>query len=125
MFPTIGFQSTRFGFEYETISPNDPLSRVRLEPDAVTSENIGDGNESRVSDWWYDEEGLFNLDEEGHAERQQCAVAASNVIRNFSLMPENETVMAQHRHCLETVIRMHEDSLLCLELCGNNVFCYF
>ncbi|KAH9300091.1 hypothetical protein KI387_011674, partial [Taxus chinensis] len=98
-----------FGFEFETTNPNDPLSRVRLGPDAKTSENTGDGNQSRGSDWWYDEEGLFNLDEEGRVERQQCAVAASNVIRNFSFMPENETVMAQHRHCLETVIQCMED----------------
>jgi hypothetical protein len=67
----------------------------------LNSEDTGNGTKSRGSDWWYDEEGLFNLDEEGRAERQQCVVAASNVIRNFSFMPDNETVMAQHRHCLE------------------------
>eukprot|EP01018_Ginkgo_biloba_P001227 Gb_12706 [translate_table: standard] len=100
---------TGFGFEYEMASPNDPLSRVRSGSDALNLEDMGDGTERRGSDWWYDEEGLFNLDEEGRAERQQCAVAASNVIRNFSFMPENETVMAQHRHCLETVIQCMED----------------
>lgn len=60
-------------------------------------------------EWWHDEDGLFNLDEEGRAERQQCAVAASNIIRNFSFMPENEVIMAQHRHCLETVFQCIED----------------
>lgn len=63
------------------------------------------------SEWWLDEDGLFNLDEEGRAERQQCAVAASNIIRNFSFMPDNEVIMAQHRHCLETVFQCIEDYL--------------
>lgn len=100
---------TGFGSEYEITSPNDPLSRIRSVSDALTSEDTGNGTKSRGSDWWYTEEGLFNLDEEGRAERQQCAVAASNVIRNFSFMPDNETVMAQHRHCLETIIQCMED----------------
>ncbi|KAJ9182197.1 hypothetical protein P3X46_006220 [Hevea brasiliensis] len=39
------------------------------------------------SEWWFNEDGPFNLDEEGRAEKQQCAVAASNIIRNFSFMP--------------------------------------
>lgn len=59
--------------------------------------------------WWLDEDGLFNLDDEGRAEKQQCAVGASNVIRNFSFMPDNEVIMAQHRHCLETVFQCIED----------------
>lgn len=61
------------------------------------------------AEWWADEDGLFNVDEEGRAEKQQCAVVASNVIRNFSFMPENEVIMAQHRHCLETVFQCIED----------------
>lgn len=61
------------------------------------------------SEWWADEDGLFNLDDEGRAEKQQGAVAASNVLRNFSFMPENEVIMAQHRHCLETVFQCIED----------------
>lgn len=65
----------------------------------------------RSSEWWFDEDGLFNLDDEGRAEKQQCAVAASNILRNFSFMPENEIVMAQHRHCLETVFQCIEDYL--------------
>lgn len=63
----------------------------------------------RSVEWWFDEDGLFNLDEEGRAEKQQCAVAASNIIRNFSFMPDNEVIMAQHRHCLETVFQCIED----------------
>ena len=63
----------------------------------------------RSSEWWLDEDGLFNLDDEGRAEKQQCAVAASNIIRNFSFMQENENVMAGHRHCLETVFQGIED----------------
>nr|GMD87818.1 armadillo repeat-containing protein LFR-like [Ipomoea batatas] len=55
------------------------------------------------------EDGLFNLDEEGRAEKQLCAVAASNIIRNFSFMPDNEVIMAQHRHCLETLFMCLED----------------
>lgn len=70
----------------------------------------------RPSEWWSDEDGLFNLDDEGRAEKQQCAVAASNVIRNFSFMPENEVIMAQHRHCLETAFQ-------CLEDRDTGVFC--
>lgn len=65
----------------------------------------------RPSEWWLDEDGLFNLDEEGRAEKQQCAVAASNIIRNFSFMPDNEVIMAQHRHCLETVFQCIEDHI--------------
>ena len=63
----------------------------------------------RPTDWWYEEDGLFNLDEEGRAEKQQCAVAASNILRNFSFMPDNEVIMAQHRHCLETIFQCIED----------------
>lgn len=63
------------------------------------------------SQWWADEDGLFNLDDEGRAEKQQCAVAASNILRNFSFMPENEVIMAQHRHCLETLFQCIEDHI--------------
>lgn len=63
----------------------------------------------RSAGFLFDEEGLFNVDDEGRTEKQQCAVAASNIIRNFSFMPENETVMVQHRHCLETVFQCLED----------------
>jgi SWI/SNF-like complex subunit BAF250/Osa len=75
----------------------------------------------RQAGWWFDEDGLFNLDEEGRAEKQLCAIAASNIIRNFSFMPENETIMVQHRHCLETVFQCLEDqntgtAILCISL---------
>ncbi|KAF2595506.1 hypothetical protein F2Q70_00043546 [Brassica cretica] len=50
-------------------------------------------------------------DDEGKAEKQLCTVAASNVIRNFSFMPDNEVVMAQHRHCLETVYQCINDHM--------------
>ena len=63
----------------------------------------------RSSEWWANEDCLFHLDDAGRAEKQQCAVAASNAIRNFSFMPENEVIMAQHRHCLETVVQCIED----------------
>ncbi|XP_020242746.1 armadillo repeat-containing protein LFR, partial [Asparagus officinalis] len=60
-------------------------------------------------EWWFDEDGLFNVDEEGRSEKQQCAIVASNIIRNFSFMPDNEMIMAQHRHCLETIFQCIED----------------
>ncbi|PIA45114.1 hypothetical protein AQUCO_01700570v1 [Aquilegia coerulea] len=65
-------------------------------------------NESS-KEWWFEEDGLFNLDEEGLMEKQQCAVAASNIVRNFAFMPDNEVIMAQHRHCLETIFQCIED----------------
>lgn len=66
-------------------------------------------NKLRPGAWNFDEDGLFNLDEEGRAEKQLCAVAASNIIRNFSNMPDNEVIMAQHRHCFETIFQCLED----------------
>ena len=66
---------------------------------------------TRPSQWWLAEDGLFNLDDEGRVEKQQCAVAASNIVRNFSFMPENEVIMAQHRHLLETVFQCIEDHI--------------
>ncbi|GFY97756.1 ARM repeat superfamily protein [Actinidia rufa] len=44
-------------------------------------------------------------------EKQQCAVAASNIVRNFCFMPENEVIMAQHHHLLETVFQCIEDHI--------------
>lgn len=67
--------------------------------------------QNKSSEWWWDEEGVFNLDELGRLERQQAAVAASNIVRNFSFMPENESYMAQHRNCLETLIQCIQDHL--------------
>ncbi|XP_024517351.1 armadillo repeat-containing protein LFR isoform X1 [Selaginella moellendorffii] len=120
--------TTGFGLEYEINTHHDPLYRMRYvrlslsyarslsflflfkfpstmperNPESVT-------DEKKNVDWWWDEEGLFNLDEIGRAERQQCAVAASNVLRNFSFIPENEIHMAQHRHCLETLVCCMQD----------------
>lgn len=72
---------------------------------------------SRFSELWLDEDSLFNLDDEGRTEKQQCAVATSNIIRNFSFMPDNEVIMVQHRHCLETAFQCIEDHLV-----GENTY---
>lgn len=64
---------------------------------------------SRPMGFWFEEDGLFNLDEEGRIEKQQFAVAASNIVRNFSFMPDNEVIMGQHRHCLETLFQCLAD----------------
>ncbi|XP_039115273.1 armadillo repeat-containing protein LFR isoform X1 [Dioscorea cayenensis subsp. rotundata] len=89
---------TGFGNDYEVTNPNN------------APPNAGSNGLKRQSlEWWFDEDGLFNLDEEGRAEKQQCAVATSNIIRNFSFMPDNDLIMAQHRHCLETIFQCIED----------------
>ena len=80
-----------------------------LRPGSSASEVTVHTSKSSPRHWWLDEDGLFSLDDEGRAERQQCAVSASNIIRNFSFMPENESIMAQHRHTLETVFQCIED----------------
>ncbi|PKA54515.1 hypothetical protein AXF42_Ash000350 [Apostasia shenzhenica] len=90
---------TGFGNAYDLASAID------------TSSQPGAGK-NRVLEWWFEEDGLFNLDDEGRSEKQQCVVAASNVIRNFSFMPENEMIMAQHRHCLETLFQCIEDQYM-------------
>ncbi|RZC92716.1 hypothetical protein C5167_011797 [Papaver somniferum] len=100
-----------FGNEYEALgvidAPSHPGSgSVPSNPEASSQKSMVSRH---PSEWWFDEDGLFNLDEEGRSEKQQCAVAASNVIRNFSFMPDNEVIMAQHRHCLETVFQCVED----------------
>ncbi|XP_018818663.1 armadillo repeat-containing protein LFR [Juglans regia] len=110
---TLGANSTVTGFGNELGSlgsngtPLHPILKYGssvMEP--MVQNNI---SKSHPSNWWFDEDGLFNLDEEGRAEKQQCAAAASNIIRNFSFMPENEIIMAQHRHCLETAFQCIED----------------
>ncbi|XP_058105439.1 armadillo repeat-containing protein LFR [Magnolia sinica] len=101
---------TGFGNEYETKGPDHPLSHHSSVTSLSNSENsVSKGSKNRSLEWWYDEDGLFNVDEEGRAEKHVCAVAASNIIRNFSFMPDNEVIMAQHRHCLETVFQCIED----------------
>ncbi|KAF7851109.1 hypothetical protein BT93_L4546 [Corymbia citriodora subsp. variegata] len=104
-----------------TLGSNSVVTGFGNEYDALGSAGLGSGASTteaslpksltrpRPAQWWSDEDGLFNLDDEGRAEKQQCAVAASNVIRNFSFMPENEVIMAQHRHCLETAFQCLED----------------
>lgn len=101
---------TGFGNEYEAMGPNDGFSRLGPVADpSNTDASVHKGTKHRSSDWWFEEDGLFNLDEEGRAEKQQCAVVASNIIRNFSFMPDNDVIMAQHRHCLETIFQCIED----------------
>ncbi|CAK9157599.1 unnamed protein product [Ilex paraguariensis] len=102
---------TGFGNEYEVLNSNDVVPRPSLGSDSSVIETPVQKSTTKhhPAAWWFDEDGLFNLDDEGRAEKQQCAVAASNIIRNFSFMPENEVIMAQHRHCLETVFQCIED----------------
>lgn len=69
----------------------------------------------------FDEDSLFNLDDEGRAEKQQCAVAASNIIRNFSFMPDNEVIMAQNRHCMETAFQCIEEHIVGEKYCRLNL----
>ncbi|KAK4340665.1 hypothetical protein RND71_039166 [Anisodus tanguticus] len=99
---------TGFGNEYEALNSNNPLSHPSTGSGSSNKE-ASVANKLRPGSWSFEEDGLFNLDEEGRAEKQLCAVAASNIIRNFSNMPDNEVIMAQHRHCLETVFQCLED----------------
>ncbi|WCJ23900.1 Armadillo repeat-containing protein LFR [Euphorbia peplus] len=109
---TLGANSvvSGFGNGYDALGSNNIPTHPGLGSGSVP-DTPGQRNAAKVrqKQWWFDEDGLFNLDEEGRAEKQQCAVGASNIIRNFSFMPENEVVMAQHRHCLETVFQCIED----------------
>ncbi|VAI46438.1 unnamed protein product [Triticum turgidum subsp. durum] len=88
-----------YSLKYGNFSP--PNDQSKIEGSTITKK--------RSAGFLFDEDGLFNIDDEGRTERQQCAVAASNIIRNFSFMPENETIMVQHRHCLETIFQCLED----------------
>ncbi|KAE8022622.1 hypothetical protein FH972_008407 [Carpinus fangiana] len=112
---TLGVNSlvTGFGNEFQALGSNGAHLHPGLGSGSSVTEALVQNNVSkyRPSSWWFDEDGLFNLDEEGRAEKQQCAVAASNIIRNFSFMPENEIIMAQHRHCFETVFQCIEDHI--------------
>ncbi|XAR49042.1 hypothetical protein NMG60_11032071 [Bertholletia excelsa] len=102
---------TGFGNEYNALNSNDAALNPGIGPGSSAAEAFVQKSttKNRPSEWWLQEDALFNLDDEGRAEKQQCAVAASNIIRNFSFMPENEVIMAQHRHCLETVFQCIED----------------
>lgn len=105
---------TGFGSEY------DALASIQT-PGSSGGEALGKKSKHESSQWWNEEDGLFNLDDEGRAEKQLCAIAASNVIRNFSFMPDNEVVMAQHRHCLETVYQCINDHMTGKE---SSILCY-
>ncbi|KAG0565612.1 hypothetical protein KC19_7G001200 [Ceratodon purpureus] len=100
---------TGFGLEYEIASSDDALLHIRAAGEKNTQGEDGPDAAEAKEGWCWDEEGLFNLDEIGRHEKQLCAVAVSNVLRNLSFMPENEASMAQHRRCLETLITVLED----------------
>ncbi|KAK4773223.1 hypothetical protein SAY87_028242 [Trapa incisa] len=102
---------TGFGNEFDALGTNKTHAHSGGGPSSSVTESALQKNptKARPQQWWLEEDGLFNLDDEGRSEKQQCAVAASNVIRNFSFMPENEVIMAQHRHCLESVFQCIED----------------
>ncbi|KVH91278.1 armadillo repeat-containing protein LFR [Cynara cardunculus var. scolymus] len=100
---------TGFGNEYKALGSND-VPHPNIGSASVSEASVQKkATKSQPSEWWLAEDGLFNLDDEGRAEKQQCAVAASNILRNFSFMPENEVIMGQHRHCLETIFQCMED----------------
>uniref|UniRef100_A0A7N0UE11 SWI/SNF-like complex subunit BAF250 C-terminal domain-containing protein n=2 Tax=Kalanchoe fedtschenkoi TaxID=63787 RepID=A0A7N0UE11_KALFE len=100
---------TGFGNEFDALNANDVTQRQVTGSGSSASEMTVAKVTNNVRPSWLDEDGLFNLDDEGRAEKQLCAVAASNIIRNFSFMPENEVFMAQHRHCLESMFQCIED----------------
>ncbi|CAM0945458.1 unnamed protein product [Alopecurus aequalis] len=114
---TLGANITLSGFGLENIGQvySDTATPLNDEP-KIEGSTI---TKKRPAGFLFDDDGLFNIDDEGRTERQQCAVAASNIIRNFSFMPENETIMVQHRHCLETVFQCLEDQNADDELITN------
>ncbi|XP_040862176.1 armadillo repeat-containing protein LFR isoform X1 [Glycine max] len=113
---TLGANSvvSGFGSEYQALGSTGTPHRPGVGSGSAGIESTQQNGmaKSRFSELWLDEDSLFNLDDEGRAEKQQCAVAASNIIRNFSFMPDNEVIMAQHRHCLETAFQCIEDHLV-------------
>ncbi|KAM7256067.1 hypothetical protein ACFE04_011808 [Oxalis oulophora] len=111
---TLGVNSlvTGFGNDYEALSSVSNDNSSSTTPRSVTETSVQkNGTKKRPSEWWFEEDSLFNCDYEGRAEKQQCAVTASNIIRNFSFMPDNEAIMGQHRHCFETVFQCIEDHI--------------
>ncbi|KAL9671736.1 hypothetical protein QQ045_009307 [Rhodiola kirilowii] len=102
---------TGFGNEFDALNAKDVTQRQVVGSGSSASEVSVQKTTNNVRPSWLDEDGLFNLDDEGQAEKQLCAIAASNIIRNFSFMPENEVFMAQHRHCLESMFQCIEDHM--------------
>ncbi|KAG0492888.1 hypothetical protein HPP92_006286 [Vanilla planifolia] len=104
---------TGFGKEYDAkfyaTLPFHPGGQANALPNEISS---GKPIKNQAFEWLFEEDGLFNLDDEGRSEKQLCAITASNIIRNFSFMPENEMIMAQHRHCLETLFQCIEDQYM-------------
>ncbi|KNA06613.1 hypothetical protein SOVF_179340 isoform A [Spinacia oleracea] len=100
---------TGFGSEYEALASSDNYSQSIVPSGSSGIDSSQKNAARRPTGWWFEEDGLFNLDDDGRAEKQLCGVAASNILRNFSFMYENEIIMAQHRHCLETVFQCIED----------------
>ncbi|KAL3507773.1 hypothetical protein ACH5RR_033155 [Cinchona calisaya] len=103
---------TGFGNEYEALSKNEAAHSSAGGSSSKEASVQKNATKPRPADWWFDEDGLFNMDEEGRAEKQLCAVGASNIIRNFSFMADNEVIMAQNRHCLETLFQCIEDYVI-------------
>ncbi|XP_059632434.1 armadillo repeat-containing protein LFR [Cornus florida] len=102
---------TGFGNEYEALGSSVPHPSLGSGSSVTEASTQKATPKPRPPGWWFDEEALFNRDEDGRSEKQQCAVGASNIIRNFSFMPDNEVIMAQHRHCLETMFQCIEDHI--------------
>ncbi|PHT38947.1 Armadillo repeat-containing protein LFR [Capsicum baccatum] len=96
---------TGFGLEYEALNSNESFPHPSTGSGPVRKSTT----KSRPAGLWFEEDGLFNLDDVGRIEKQQFAVAASNIVRNFSFMPDNEFIMGQHRHCLETLFQCLAD----------------
>ncbi|RAL45639.1 unnamed protein product [Cuscuta campestris] len=102
---------TGFGNEYDEVGSNGSIPH----PSSGTGSSIKETSVQKTAartchaGWWFEEDGLFSLDEEGRTEKQQCAVVASNIIRNFSFIADNEAIMANHRHCVETLFQCLED----------------
>ncbi|KAL6007295.1 hypothetical protein ACLOJK_032792 [Asimina triloba] len=65
---------TGFGHEYEAMGSNDVLSRSSG-AGLSNTENLVLKGSKRRSEWWYDEDGLFNVDDEGRIEKQICSAS--------------------------------------------------
>ncbi|KAI4368383.1 hypothetical protein MLD38_016945 [Melastoma candidum] len=61
---------TGLGNEYDMLVSNGPVSNVGQNTSPSLSEAQKNGTKSGASLWWLEEDGLFNLDDEGRAEKQ-------------------------------------------------------